>query len=460
MVGFPIGNLFFMVEKWYCMIMKNKKHYYLIGICGVAMSGLARLLQDKGNIVSGSDLKECQITGVKCYFGHSESNITKDIDEVIYTAAITKSAAGFVELEKARKLGIKTTTRSKFIGKYMNDKYGIAIAGMHGKTTVSTMISLILEEAGYNPTCFIGSDVKEWKSNVRVGHPIKSDNKIKEYVVAEACEYERQMLDFRPKAAIITNLEPEHLDTYKNGMPDIMQAFKKFVKLLPKNGLLVLCTDNKNVMRLKKYAKCKVRIYTVKKPWIGLKLLIPGTHNLQNATGAARLCHELGVKSNIIKKSLNNFTGAARRFEFKGEKDHITVIDDYGHHPTEIKATIAAAKEWIRKNNAKQLIVVFQPHQQERTRLLFADFVKSFDEADTVIIAPVYKIAGREKDLKEDLSNKLVQAISKNKQDIFYAKDYDSALQNLKKIVKPNDIILTLGATDIYKVGEKFLHEK
>ncbi|MHA1372553.1 MAG: Mur ligase domain-containing protein, partial [Promethearchaeota archaeon] len=205
------------VSKSINMIQEKKKHYYLVGICGISMSGLAKVLVKQGNVVSGSDLKECRIQNVECRMGHNQKNITKDIDEVIYTsAAENKNAPGYIELAKARELGIKTTKRSKFIGRIMNDKLGVAITGMHGKTTISAMISLILEAAGFDPTCLVGTDVREWKSNAKVG---KS-----KYFVAEACEYDRQMLDFRPKAALITNMEEEHLDTYKGGIKDIRQS--------------------------------------------------------------------------------------------------------------------------------------------------------------------------------------------------------------------------------------------
>lgn len=431
---------------------KDKKHYYIVGICGVSMSGIAYLLVKQGNRVSGSDLRKCSITDGKMhiYQGHDRKHIEKDIDEVVYTiAAKDKNSPGHVEIEEAEKKKIKTITRSKLIGQMMNDKYGIAVSGMHGKTTVSTMISLILEKAGYDPTCLIGSSVKEWNSNARLG---KS-----KYFVAEACEYERQMLDFRPRVALITNMEEEHLDTYKGGMKDIKQAFKKFVKLLPKDGLLVLCADDKNVAMLKKYAKCKVKFYSFKKPWPGLKLKLPGRHNIQNATGAARLAHEIGVESKIIKQVLNSFTGAGRRSEIKGEKNKVIVMDDYAHHPTEIRSTLQGIKE---KYPDKRLLVVYQPHQQQRTKLLFNDFVNAFSDADVIFMNKVYLIAGREKETKENLAKKLTEEIAKKGKQVYYCDDYESALRGIYDNVKENDILLTMGATDVYKVGEEFLSDK
>lgn len=507
-------------------------HYHLIGICGVSMSGIAKLLQTQGHKVTGSDINKCQISNVKCQIGHSAKNITKDIDEVIYTKAIDNpTAPGFVELKKAQEFGIKCTPRAKFLGRLMNNKIGISVTGMHGKTTVTTMISLILEAAGFNPTCLVGSEVKEWGSNVRIGgknchsEPTEESlsesdfsvpssilrvdcssrndkgkdcfavarndrglkfGKLTEYFVVETDESAKQMLDFRPKIAVITNLEEEHLDTYKKGMKDIRQAFKKFIRLLPSNGHLVVWQEDKNLMPLTKAAKCKVKRVSLKKSWPGLNLKIPGKFNLLNATFSARVCHELGVDHKTIKKVLNDFTGAARRFEIKGEKKGVLVIDDYGHHPTEIKNAIGATREYINKipNSKKQapnkfqisnskfetnklmklipkkLIMVFQPHQQQRTKLLFNDFVKTFDGVDELIITDVYLIAGREKDTDENLAKKLVEEIKKRNVNVKYIEsvnNYQKIIDHLRTNTKKGDLVITQGATDIYKVGEELL---
>jgi UDP-N-acetylmuramate--alanine ligase len=444
-------------------------NYHLIGIGGVSMSGLAKLLVSYSHKVSGCDLKNLTSYSLPLtsYVGHSPDHITKDLDAVIVTAAaVHTDSPAQKELDRAKELGIKIITRSKLIGQLMNDKFGIAIAGMHGKTTTTTMIGEILEQAGYDPTVLVGSNVKKWKGNVRIPKIKDQRSKIK-YFVVEACEYERQMLDFRPKIAVILNLEEEHLDTYPGGMPEIKKAFKKFIKLIPKNGLLVLNQDDRNIMSLMKSAQCKIKRFTAKKIWPGLNLRVLGKHNLLDATAAARVCHELGVKHEIIKSALNNFVGADRRFEIKGEKNGITVIDDYGHHPTEIKATIQTALEYKEESknlilnpdklNSK-LIVVFQPHQYTRTKLLFKDFVKSFTGVDKLIISDIYLIAGREpKEARADFSKDLVSAIKKQNIDAEYVSDYAKIAQQLKKIARSGDVILTIGATDIYKVGEEFL---
>lgn len=431
-------------------------NYHFIGIGGVSMSGLAKLLISYGHSVSGCDLKDLTPYALQltAFQGHSPNHITKDLDAVVITAAaMHKNSPARAEIKRAEELGIKIITRSKLIGQLMNDKIGIAVAGTRGKTTITTMIGLILEEARFDPTVLVGANVKKWKGNIRVG---KS-----KYFIAEACEYERQFLDFRPKIAVITNIEEEHLDTYPGGIQDIKQAFKKFIKLIPKGGLLVVWQEDKNIMPLTKAAKGKVKVVSINKSWPGLNLHLPGKYYLLDATIAARVCHELGVSHEIIKKVLNDFIGADRRFEIKGEKNDITVIDDYGHHPTAIKATIQSAKEYMERypcNSTPKLIVVFQPHQYTRTKLLFKDFTKSFNGVDKLIITDIYLIAGREpKEARADFSAKLVEEIKKQGIDAEYIAKYDEIVTKLKKIACSGDIILTMGATDIYQVGEKFL---
>lgn len=438
--------------------------YHFIGIGGISMSGLAALMANMGYEITGCDLKKYknQNLNFKVWEGHNRKHITADLAGVVVTAAaLHESSPAKEELDQARKLKIPIIKRSEMIGNLMGKPgmVGIAISGMHGKTTVSTMISLILEKAGLDPIALIGSGIKEWNGkNYRYGKG--------KYFIAEACEYDRQMLDFRPKIEVITNLDEEHLDTYPKGLMDIKQAFGRFVRRLPKkNGLLVVWLEDKNLMQVAQIAKKrgnKVYEVSIKKIWPGLKLKIPGKHNLLNATFAARVCHEIGISNKIIKEVLSNFTGASRRFEIKGKKNGITVVDDYGHHPTEIKAVIKAAKEYLENSEFKtqnsKLIVVFQPHQYIRTKLLFDDFKKAFIGVDKLIVTDIYLIAGREpNEARADLSKKLVAEIKKLGIDAIYAPTYNDAFTKLKKVVQKNDLILTLGATNIYQVGEKFL---
>lgn len=400
------------------------------------MSGLAKILEAQGHKVFGSDLDT-----------HSPKNITKDIDQVVISAAITSSSKGWVEVEQAQKLGIPVISRSKLIGKLMQGKYGIAVSGMHGKSTVTAMVGAILEKAGFEPEVLLGAETKEY-GNVRIGKG--------KYFVVEACEYERQFLDFRPKAVIILNIEEEHLDTYPKGLPQIISAFKKFVDYLPQNGILVGNSDDKNQVRVLKSAKCKVKTFSKNKIWLGLKLKIPGFFNLLNATAAARLCHELGVRQEIIKEALNNFSGLKRRLEIKGEKNGVLILDDYAHHPTEIKKTLGAVNEHY---NRRRLLVVFQPHQYLRTKLLFKEFGKAFSAADLVILSDIFAVPGRDlkKDVKEeDLASEILEN-SKPKEGVKYLGSFEKIVEYLLKNSKEGDIILTMGATKIYQVGETFL---
>jgi len=452
--------------------------YHLIGIGGLAVQGLGKLLIEGGDEISGCDLKQPtfsnRLSTINFQLGHSENHITKDLDGVIVTvAALHESSPAKNEIEQARKMKIPVIRVRQMINKLMSKPgiIGIAISGMHGKTTTSSMIAAILEKAELEPTVLVGGEVRNIGVNAKLGKG--------KYFVTEACENERQFLDLHPKIAVITNIEEEHLDTYPGGMKDIKQAFKKFIRSLPEDGLLVVWQEDRNLMSLIKAAKCKVKRVSINKPWPGLKLKIPGKHILLDATFAARVAHEIGISSKIIRGSLNNYQGAKRRFEIKGAKNGVTVIDDYGHHPTEIKATIEAAREFIHANskseilNPKQnsklqtpnskLIVVFQPHQYLRTKMLFKDFATAFNQADKLLITDIYLIAGREPaEARADFSKDLAEEIKKHGVDVSYipkGKNYENITSELNKIAKKDDVVLTLGATDIYKVGEEFIKE-
>lgn len=423
-------------------------NYHLVGIGGISMSGLSKILKAQGHQVSGCDLTsvKSQVSSVKSYQGHSKNHITKNLDAVIVSAAITPSSAGWVEIEKAKALGIPIISRSKMIGKLMSEpgKIGIAVAGMHGKTTVSAMLTAILKEAGLDPTFLIGGEIPKL-DNAGLGKG--------KYFVVEACEYARQFLDFRPEIAIITNIEEEHLDTYPGGLLEIKKAFKKFVRLLPKKGLLVLWQEDPATGWLSKCAKAKVKLFSLKSLWPGLKLKIPGAHNILNATAAARLCHEIGVSHQVIKETLNAFPGVKRRFEIKGERKGILVVDDYGHHPSEIQATLASARKFYKD---RRIICVFQPHQYSRTKLLLSDFARSFSACDKLIVTEIFAVPGRD-EKREITTLDLVNEIKKHQKNVLYKKSYDEIIAYLKKEIKRGDLVITMGATKIYEVGEKLL---
>lgn len=416
------------------------------------MSGLAKILRSQGHRVLGSDLK---------LKGHDAGNITKDIDVVVYTsAAANPGAPGYIEIERARKLGIKTIRRSELIGELMTQKRGIAVSGMHGKTTTSAMIAWILEQAGEDPAYLIGMD-----GEIKVGKyrlvPARWGKG--EYFVAEACEYDRSFLDFNPEVGVILNIEIEHLDYFKN-LDEIITAFVDFGKTIRRNGVLVANTDDCNVQKvISEVQKIRSDIKIVKVGFgknndvckLPIKLQLPGKHYILDALIAWAVSRSCNIGETKIKQALVEFGGAKRRFEIKGKKDSILVVDDYGHHPTEIKATLAAAKSAY---PGRRLVVLFQPHQVHRTKVLFEDFVGAFGDADVLLVADIYKIAGR--DEKEEVTSKdLASAIGhRGQKNVFYVRDNEREISwQLEKILRPGDLLLTIGATPIYKMGEKFL---
>ncbi|MCX6807144.1 MAG: UDP-N-acetylmuramate--L-alanine ligase [Candidatus Berkelbacteria bacterium] len=427
--------------------------YHLVGINGISMSGLAKILDSSGHQVSGCDLESTEFknSSIKTSQGHNKEHVSRDLDALIISAAVTPTSKAWIEVERAKQLGIPVISRSKMIGRLMQEKEGIAVAGMHGKTTVSAMIAHILEEAGKKPSFLIGGILP------KLGNAHWTTGR---YFVVEACEYARQFLDFYPKIGVVTNIEEEHLDTYPGGMPEIRRAFKKFTSLIPNSGLLILWEQDPNTPWLSKTAKCKVKTFSNRKLWPGLNLKIPGKHNLLNATAAARVAHEIGIDHQMIKKALNNFIGVKRRFEIKGEINKILVVDDYGHHPSEIEATLASAREFYPK---KRIICVYQPHQYTRTKLLFNQFAKSFRNCDLLVMADIYTVPGRdevvgkpgqEDNLIEDLVKKIKM---KGQNNVVLIKNEDQIVDYLKKEIRENDLIITMGATKIYEIGEKLL---
>lgn len=451
--------------------LKNKKSFYFCGIGGIGMSGLAKIMIEAGHRVFGSDSNKSSITtslediGAKIYYSQDGSNI-KNYDFFIYSAAIPKSNEEYIE---AKKRGVKMLSRSELLGLLMKEKKGIAVSGTHGKTTTSTMLSLVLDDAGLSPTIVVGGEVGNIGGSAKSG---KGD-----YFVAEACEYEKAFLDIYPFGAIITNIEADHLDTYK-GIDDIIKTFKVFANQIESSGFLVLCADDKNTMSLKKsytgnlitygfrdanYIAENVKIlemktgFDVKKDgnFIGsFELLIPGSHNVLNALSVIATADYLGVATHSIKKTLANFTNAKRRYDIKGKKNNILVIDDYAHHPTEIKATLAGIVDFY---PMRRVWAVFQPHQFSRTKLLFEDFSRSFFGAYRVIIPDIYEARDTEADKASVSSRKLTEAINKNSKNAKYISNFHDVAQYLEKNAEAGDIVITLGAGPVYRVGEEFL---
>lgn len=451
--------------------LENFKRVHFIGIGGISMSGLAHILLNNGHIVTGSDIKNSHIIerlrqeGAVITIPHSESSVI-GADLVVYTAAIHEDNP---EYQKAKELNIPIIDRATLLGLIMKKyKYGIAVAGSHGKTTTTSLISVILDGVGFDPTVLVGGEVDVIGGNVRVGNS--------EYFVTEACEYTDSFLKFYPYIAVILNVDSDHLDYFKN-IDNIKQSFRQFANLVPPDGFVVACKDdantmyvvnglNKNIVTYGIYqdsdwkAKnisfddkgCAIFDVYYKEKYMGnFKLSIPGKHNVYNALAALAVSHLVGVDIKKASHYLTEFKGTHRRFEVKGIVDGITIVDDYAHHPAEIKATLEAARNYPHK----RIICIFQPHTYSRTKSLLNDFAGSFDNADKIIIADIY--AAREKDTGIVSSKDLVELISQRGKDVLYLKDFDSIVEYLNKNAKAGDLVLTVGAGNIYEVGEMFL---
>lgn len=448
---------------------KNKKVHF-IGIGGVSMSGLAEILLERGYTVSGSDMKKSPATdklitaGAEIYIGHSSNNI-KNADIVVYTAAIPDDNP---ELLKAKELKLTLLSRAELLGYIMlGHKFNVAISGTHGKTTTTSMLSHITLSGNLDPTILVGGDLDIINGNVRTG---KS-----EYFITEACEYKASFLQFYPYVGIILNIDADHLDYYKD-IDDIKHAFVKFIKLIPKNGYLIANAEDDNTMEAAKSADCNVVTYGIntgnftaqkivfdehgcasfdayhKEGFLfKIKLNVPGTHNILNALAAIAASISLNIEKNAIVNGLESFGGTHRRFELKGTKNGITVIDDYAHHPTEIKATLAAAKNYPHK----KIYCVFQPHTYSRTLSLFDEFSNAFLGVDEVILADIY--AAREKDTGVVSSEKLAAAIKVKGVNCRNLHSFKEIANYLNETLESGDLLLTVGAGDVFEVGDLFL---
>ena len=452
--------------------LNKYKHIHMIGIGGVSMSGIAEILKHWGFTVTGSDWAESETTrklnldGIHVVIGHDVNMVSK-ADVVVYTAAIKETDP---ELIRAKELGIQTVERADFLGlitKAFDNT--ICVSGTHGKTTTTSMVSMCFLEAGLDPSIQVGADLKAINGNYRIG---KSDN-----FIIEACEYVESFLKFYPKAEIILNIDNDHLDYFKN-IENINNAFIKYVKLLPDDGLLVVNSDNDYCAKLHEYTNAKVVSYGIKNEkanfvarnitfnkngfaifdvyhnnnfYASFELSVPGPHNVLNALACIALCDSYGIAKSDIKSALKKYTGAHRRFEFIGNINGASIYDDYGHHPTEIKATAIALK----KKTYNQSWVVFQPHTYSRTKNLLDDFADSLTYFDNIIITDIY--AARETNTYNVSSEDIVQKIKDLGRKAIYIKDFDDIVSYLKEHVQKDDIILTLGAGTVTKIGSMLL---
>ena len=425
-------------------LIKIKKAHF-VGIGGVGVSAIARMMLAEGKIVGGSDVSDSAIIdelrklGANIFLGHSADNIADDVDLVVYTPAVTVDNP---ELKKATELGIPMLSSPEMLGLISKDKYTIAVSGAHGKTTTTAMIAKILIDAKKDPTVIVGSLLKDHKSNFVAG---KSG-----YFVVEACEYKKSFLNLNPKIIIITNIDNDHLDYYGN-LENIKKAFGEFAAKLPEDGYLICDPNDKNLKEIVENVKCKIIDYT--KIDNNFNLKIPGEHNMKNAQAAMAATEILGVDFKKVENSLESFEGTWRRFEFKGEtKNGVFVYDDYGHHPTEIKATLKGAREFF---GGKKIWCVFQPHLYSRTKLLFDDFGKSFGDADEIILADIY--AAREPKDEGINSKMLAEEITKNGGRARYMESFEKITDFLAENAKKGDVVITMGAGDIFKIGENLL---
>ena len=454
--------------------LKKYKNIHMIGIGGVSMSGIAAILNNWGFTITGSDWCESENTnklnnlGINVSIGHNIDNI-KNADIVVYSAAIKQDDPEIVE---AKRLNIPTIERADFLGEITRCfKDTICISGTHGKTTTTSMISLCFIEGLQDPSIQVGAFLKQLDGNYRIGNS--------EHFILEACEYVESFLKFSPKAEIILNIDNDHLDYFKN-FENIKNAFIKYVKLLPDNGFLVVNGDDKNCLDLPKYTNAKYISYGISNDNVNFRasninfnndgfaefdvyfnnefyehfsLSVPGIHNVLNALSCIALCDFYGIDKAAIKSGLLKFTGAHRRFEFKGKLNGSSIYDDYAHHPTEIIATYNSLKN--KKYNKSW--VVFQPHTYSRTKNLLDDFANALINFDNIIVLDIF--AAREKNTFNISSNDLVNKINlidSNKKAI-YIEDFDKCVSYLKDNIKKDDIIITLGAGSVTEIGPLLL---
>lgn len=446
---------------------------HFTGIGGISMSGLAEIMLSRGFTVNGSDSRESEITkhleelGATVYYEQQASNITDDIDVLIYTAAVKEDNP---ELVAAKEKNIPLLTRAEFLGQIMkNYKISIGVSGTHGKTTTTSMISQILLEADTDPTILVGGIMPTIKGNTRVGHS--------EHIITESCEYTNSFLSFPPKIGIILNVAADHLDFFKD-LDDIRHSFKTYASLIPKDGALIINSDIDDFEYFTNDLKCKV-ITVGSNPEksnysainitydefahgsydlvidgetvMPVTLQVTGEHNIYNSLASIATAHVLGLSDKDILKGLQQYGGTHRRFQYKGKVNGVTIIDDYAHHPDEIRATIATAKHYPHN----KLWVVFQPHTYTRTKALLNDFAEELSKADAVILTDIY--AAREKNTLGISSKDVMNEIEKIGTETYYFSTFDEIEQFLLKKCSENDLLITMGAGDVVNIGDDLL---
>ena len=449
------------------------KRVHFVGVGGVGMSGIALVLRNLGFEVSGSDLAESETThrlaaaGVRVAIGHAAEN-SRDAEVVVFSSAV---ASVNPELAEARARGIPVIRRAEMLAELMRMKFAVGVSGSHGKTTVTSLVGHLLERGGLDPTTVIGGRVVGTDAGARLGQS--------EYLVAEADESDRSFLLLYPAVAVVTNIEPEHLDIYRD-LADIKRTFVRFLNRVPFYGSVVMCLDSPAVRAIRPRVKRRVVSYGLDHPadyrardiqLYGLSsaftlehrgreqgrfsLGMPGRHNVQNALAAIAVGAELGIELRTMEVALATFAGVHRRLEKIGERSGVTVFDDYGHHPTEVRVTIEALRQAYPD---ARLIAVFQPHRYTRTKLLAREFGKAFDGADVLAVTRVYaasepEIAGVDEGLIVDA----VKRRGKKKLETRHVPELDDVPGFIKDAARPGDVVLLLGAGSICRIGEKVL---
>jgi UDP-N-acetylmuramate--alanine ligase len=449
----------------------KKYHIHFVGIGGIGMSGIAELLLNLGYRVSGSDLNASDITenlthlGGSVFIGHREEQI-KGADVVVVSSAIDEKNP---EVAAARLAAVPVIPRAEMLAELMRLKYSVAIAGAHGKTSTTSLVAGVLDGGGLDPTVVIGGKLKSIGKNAVLGEG--------DFIVAEADESDGSFLKFSPAIAVVTNIDREHLDFYKD-LDAIKSVFLNFIDRIPFYGLAVLCLDNEPLQGLIPHVKKRLTTYglsaqadyqardirfgemksrfTVVHRGEDLgefQLAIPGLHNVSNALAAIAVGRELDIDLDAIKHSLQSTEGVQRRMEVKGEINGVTVVDDYGHHPTEIQVTLDAVKSnWPERRK----VVIFQPHRYSRTQALLKDFTRSFNNSDVLIVLPVY--AASETPIDGVSGELLAEGIrSHGHRNVTFLEGKKACAEHLRNILRPGDLLLTLGAGDVYRVGEALL---
>lgn len=455
------------------MDAKTAKNIHIIGIGGIGVSALSGILLNQGKNLSGSDIESSAITdkfkkqGIKIYIGHKKENLGSETELVIHSLAIPKTN---LELIEAKKKKIPIFSYPKAVGQLTKEFFTIAVCGTHGKSTITAMIAKILIENNFDPTVIVGTKLKELGgANFRIG---KSKN-----LVLEACEYMDAFFAYNPSAIVLSTLDPDHLDYFKN-FEDYKKSFRLFSNALPRGGYFFGNLDDEDVheifqdLQKKHFPIHNMFTYGIKynhsdfylngKQIIRrgvdegkLNLKIPGEHNRSNALAAFAVCRILcGIAPKNILRSLNNYKGSFRRFEIKGKIGRTIIIDDYGHHPAEISATLQAAKE---KFPNKKLCVVFQPHQYSRTKKLFKEFGMCFSKADLVIIPNIYEARDKILDKTSVSAEQLVSEINRHSNNAIFGNGFENTIKYLKQNYKKIGVILTMGAGDVWKISDELI---